>query len=563
VILWLSSALAILTRVYSLRFDPVESAIQFWLPYLILVFVTASIVLTRKDYYPLVAILGLAFVLHLIPFLREPEGLIWNTDPSHNLQIARRVVATGHLALGYNGFTGVAFGSSFYPGLELLLCSLNMVSGFPLMMFYKCAFAAISITALLLFFLILKMLFNNSKIVNLSLLLYVLCPRFHGFDGLAVHESLAIIFFPLLMGVFLVQRGSLLHSRGFLATLLVSASLLAITHHFTFYMLILYATFIVVGVYVWRKKILTPQIYMLFLLLLFMFLWQAFAAADYFLKQHGFLTLKVLESLFARREAGPETPITYSLPSIERYLTYAGFALLALTSLVGFYQMTRKKNREPMKEVERSPLIIWWAVSAAILVVFEIVPWRTVGGWLPIRFRDIEFAYFGIVPLSAVGVQNIINLAKTKLAFKHLTKAIALLMLGVIAVPTVLVGFPYFYYDNSPPKTSDFVNPVESHISSLWIVNYNTYSQVIGSPGGTPYVSGEASVKFINSLRDDSVEPRKVLNMLYWIKKANLLISDPNKLDTEDDAWLNSQLNRIYDSGAIMMLSPRNYTEVR
>jgi hypothetical protein len=83
---------------------------------------------------------------------------------------------------------------------------------------------------------------------------------------------------------------------------------------------------------------------------------------------------------------------------------------------------------------------------------------------------------------------------------------------------------------------------------------------VIGSSGGRDYVAVPALVEFDYTSFANSIRTRVLLNYLYWINKANLFYPDESDLvlSGEDKYWLDSNLNAIYDNGAIEMLIPSN-----
>jgi len=68
-------------------------------------------------------------------------------------------------------------------------------------------------------------------------------------------------------------------------------------------------------------------------------------------------------------------------------------------------------------------------------------------------------------------------------------------------------------------------------------------------------MTGYGLKKFEYSGFVDSVKERKILNDLYYVNKANLMVPDYSgfKMETNDLLWLNSQLNKIYDNGPIVI----------
>lgn len=570
--LWLLSAAAILIRVSSLRFNPPESPFLFWLPYAALIILSALIVLIRKDTGGLLIVLGMSLVLHLINSVRQPESFVLAVDSASNFQVGTRLIETGHLATGYDGFTSVAFAGSFHPGLELLLCSSNLISGIPLLELYKWAMVGINVITILSFFFILRRIGIDLRIVNFAIFLYALCPMFHGFDSYAMHESLALIFYPILMSIFLTDpqnaRARIFHSRSFAITIFVFASLLAVTHHFTMYMLIFQSVLILAGFYILRRKVSLTQVKMLLLLTIILVSWLLYNAS-YLLETHGRFATEIVQSIFLEKSAPTETvPQSYSMPLLERSFVYGGVGLLLLTSLVGLFRILRTKTEELIHRIDKTFLVLWWSINVAILSVFVIIPWSTLGpGESAVQFRDTEFVYFGIVLFSAVGIQTMfspegnVHWSRNKPKMKYLRWIVALFIVLIIAIPTILIGFKYYVYDNPPPKVSDNLYPIESHLSLVWLSTFSTSKSVIGNRGARSDILGEASRVWKFSLFRESLKTRDVLEGIYWVHRANLLYPDATdfRLEADDESWLDSNLNRIYDNAGVMILSPRNF----
>lgn len=552
--LWVSSALAILIRVYSLRFNPPENPILFWLPYIILIFISAMIVLTKKGLLPLFATLGVALILHMLNFVREPEGLIWSTDSSHNLQVAISIVETGHLAMGDPSFSSIALDSSYYPGAELFASSLHMITGIPLMTLYKGAFAILNVITLLSLFILMRAIVEDQRTVNLCIFLYALCPGFSGFGSFGVHESLGIIFYPLMMSVFLVNMFTRTHkfrSRKVFTVLFIFMLLVTITHHFTMYMLVFSAFLITIGTYTFKRKTYIPQTRILVLLVVLIVGWLSFVAF-YFVKVHGEVTIHMIRSILLVSEYQASSGgLVYSLSPFARFVSYAGVGLFLLTSLMGAYLVGWGKEKTHITNAETTALMVWWAISVALIGLFEIAQ-------LPgARYRVTEFAYFGIVLFSAIGIKKL----STRLGY--LNKAITICILIIIAVPTIYVGFTqqgYLCYDSPPPITIDTVYPVESYFSSIWLKNYSESDYVLGTSDAFVYVSAYASKKHEYSLFISSIEHRQTPSYICYVNRANLILPDPSNftIKTEDFVWLTSNLNIIYENGIIdLMLAPK------
>jgi hypothetical protein len=567
---WVSAALALTLRVYSLRFNPPPSAFLFWLPYLVLVSTTAIVSLTRHDKIPIFVILGLALTLHSINVLRQPGDINWAKDPLHDLQIATTGLANGHFVLGNPSLRSHAFDQSFYPGLEFLTSSLNLVAEIPLMTLYNYTFVPVNLLTLLFFYLLMRTVVEDPRIVNISVLLYALCPQFNMFDSVTLHESLAIILFPLAMAALLAEDTEPFRRRGMLILMVLSTGLITITNEFTMYVLtfnafIIVVTYLLTGRGQKKRLARTLAIHKLSLLLLCVTLllaWLSFIAV-YFLQMHTNLIAHIINSLTAtatKTGGAPSSP--YSLSFLESSLSYVGFGLLMVVSMVGIYSIVRTARSKIISKVTARVLVIWWIASLGMIVLFEIIPWQSLGE-SPIRFRSMEFAYFGIAPFAAIGIQRLMTFKSKRLMndikWKTVTKTVSLIMIALIAIPTILVGFSYYQYDNQPPKDMSYLNSVEAYFSSVWLSQHSESNLVVGTGDGQTYVSAYATNFSYTSFRT-SIQKHVVTADTYYVNLANVFIPDGAgfTIGTPNLLWLDSNLSRVYDSGSTIILTKNN-----
>ena len=187
-------------------------------------------------------------MLHSINVLRQPGSINWGKDAVHDFQIATTGISSGHFIFGNPNFVSHSYDQSFYPGLEFLMSSLNLVTDIPLLTLYNYAFVILNVLTLVFFYLLLRSVLRNRVIINTAVLFYALCPQFNYFDSFSLHESLAIVLFPLVLMVILVRRNNKPFDKTRMAVIgAFSIFLITITNEFTTYVLAFSCLIIVVA----------------------------------------------------------------------------------------------------------------------------------------------------------------------------------------------------------------------------------------------------------------------------------------------------------------------------
>jgi hypothetical protein len=554
------SATAMLARIFSLQGKPPQAPLLVWLPYLVLVSISAIVALKMRGRFPILVILLMSTALNLVSSVRGwyyPPGFIVSVDEPHHMQISSQIAETGHLVFGYDGFTGEAYAFSFYPGLDMLMASLSILSGIQLSLVYNFAFSFLNGLVLMLFFAVVNRTGLDARTVNLCTFLYALCPKLHGFDSGGVSESLGIIFYPFLLGAFFFDKGTL-GDRRRLMVFLVFAVAATVTHHFTMYMLSLQAIVVAAVVFLFLGERSRRTGRTLSLVLVLTGSWLLVVGSSV-VNRLGVIP-KVVESLWISLEGAPEVPRPYVLPAVERILSYLGIAALLLSSLFGVWIMRRRKLK--LTNETKVALGVLWGIDASLLVLFEAISWHSPAliEVVDVRFRALSFIYPGIVMMSGVGVVSILGTKTRPLRF---LAAIAVLLL--IAVPTVTVGFQGWIYDNAPIRASDGLDvyPLESYASSVWISGHTTPGWISSTWQGYAYISGYAERQFSYVLFVESVEQREVLTRYYSFNRISLLLPDSGafKLEPDDVRWLNTVSFRVYDNGGLATYSAPECTK--
>ena len=232
-------------------------------------------------------------------------------------------------------------------------------------------------------------------------------------------------------------------------------------------------------------------------------------------------------------------------------------------SLLGAYLVLTRRIVPFIKNINAYVLLVWWFISIGMLVLFALIPWSQIGQ-SDIRFRGMEFSYFGIVPMAAIGIQKLNDILKGRLHtfnFKKLALQFAsIAVIVVIAVPTISIGWPRYYYDNPPPVDMHNLNPVEAYYGSSWLSTYSFSPWVAGTQDGEIWVSGNAAKLFYYAAFNDTLVTHTINSDIYYINLANVLIPDQSALTIgrENITWLNSELSQVYDNGKIVILSSNN-----
>jgi hypothetical protein len=540
-------ATAMLSQVASLGVSTSDpAALLFWLPYLALVSVSAWAVIRKEGRFAMVVIIALSFVLNFISRVRQPAGFSWDVDEPHHLQISSKIIETGHLYVAYPGFTGEAMAYSLYPGLDLLVTFLNELTSIPAWLLYRYSFCFLNITVLFFLYYLLRRLDLDSRTSNLCIFLYALCPTLHGFTNAGVSESLGIIFYTFLLSVFLLGREK--SGRTFAVIFLIMASSLVVSHHFTMHLLIFEATILMIGTYLLCRS-LSVGFFRLLILVVGTGAWLALVALLY-LSTNIDLIVRVIQVLQLSYQGVQPIPPPWSMPPVEKALSYAGIGALVLTGFAGAWSWLHRTANAPCEK--RTPLLLLGGLSLFLLVIFEATGWR-----MPqlievseIRFRAVGFAYFGIVIFSGIGIVSFLG---RQLKY---TKILAVLLaLLLISIPTVTVAYPFYYYHNSPVRACDYFGyPEESYDSSMWLKEHGAMGWIAGTWGEYTYISGHAGMNLSYLMLVRSFKEHEVLTKFYSLNRACMSVPDAfgYELARDDVMWLQRTADRVYANGGMM-----------
>ena len=129
IVIALVCSLTVLYNSYLLRLGiAYDVSIAFWFPVLILGFLMFYTAFTMSSKFPLILIMIFSFTFHLIQFVRQPSGLIWNADSVYVLQIVENILKTGRFTFGFG--TGMSPIYTLYPVFHVFLSVLSSITSF-------------------------------------------------------------------------------------------------------------------------------------------------------------------------------------------------------------------------------------------------------------------------------------------------------------------------------------------------------------------------------------------------------------------------------------------------
>lgn len=569
-IVWVLAAIALALRVYSLRFSPPPNEFLFWVPYIVMVASSAYFAFTKGNYLPIIFAMGTALMLHSIPALREPGNVASGIDQVHDLLIAKLGLSNGNFQFGNPLLHSHSYDQSFYPGLEFLTSAINLFGNISLSNLYNYLFVFVNLLTLVFFYFLMRRIVNNNIAVNVAVLLYALCPEFNSFDSATVHESLAIILFPLVLAFLLTnfkkESGTAFRKKMFFVAA-ISVFLIAITNEFSIYVLTFMST-VIVCAYLWvestkkARAITRDDLYKISIAIICIvaMLGWLFFVASYYINLHSNLVSEVFLALTGNLKPSAQFVSPTTLPLIETILTYVGLGTLFVLSFIGAYLVIRRKASDLIKDASPAVLVVWWFFSLAMMVFFEIVPWSEIGEG-PIRFRSMSFAYFGIVPMAAITLCVLVSLGRERIRrfrnWKFTKLSACVLLVVLVSIPTVYAGFNRYYYDNPPPVDMQNLNAVQAFYCSNWLGQFSHANIIAGTQDGAIWVSGVAAIPFSYDDFRTTIVNHTFVDSTYYVNLANVLIPDPNKMMMGQDnmTWLNSNLDTVYNNGAVEVLT--------
>ena len=562
-----SMAIIPLIHVYLLGLGiALSQPFTFWLPLLVLGFLAFYVTITFNSKLPLVLILIFSFTLHLIQFVRQPFGMVWNNDAIFGLQVVEHVLETGRWDFGYG--TGSAFSYSFYPLFYVFQSIFSFTSGIPVVLIVKYSMAVLNLLTLMTLYVLVKRLFKlDNKSTNLIVLMFSLNPMFHFFNSYFHAESYAIIFYPLVLLYLLRNESYQLNKQSISVIAILMLATISMAHHLTSYIIGLSVIPVLASYIVWRKSMGRVQIYLL--ALVFPTLWLMFIAPT-ILSAHVFTFEQLLSSLVHLHIDFFSTPTaSHAYYASELSLSLSWLRNMTLLSLTVTGLVRYRFNENKKSQIFRYFVVLLFLLSTiAIISLFGGIWGEAAGN----RTRFLEFAYFPIAIFSGLGIGIIVQKQGIKNLFKQrASKSLFILALVILFVPpTIFNAFARFNYDPAyyPSSCDEYtVAPEQKHALGLWVqINVNSSGPTVLTGSGdyvaNRYIIGYGQFQgpwypdlFNVTLIGEPLPYLERYTLYYVVNINNLQLPDTlgRKLNEFDIQFLDAYLNNIYDNNAMSL----------
>jgi len=404
------------------------------------------------------ALLVIAWVLVLrfmIP-LRLDEGIVSNyPDMIYETQIADKILASG--AVSFQSPTTYGVDYVFNPMLELLVANLGMVLGVPLapVLKYIGPFLGVLTVIFLLGF---YRGFLDDKTAVISVFLAASCFHFLRFDSGTVHETLALVFFSMIL-YSLPRAGAAWRSLS-----VVAAFMLVSTHFFTsvvaFFNFLAASALILIlpgmlgrGLDRIQRSILGLPMMMLGLVIL----WYSYIASEmlriaFHLGQEVILVfMSTWQAIF------PLSPPSAAGVSVwVRIVGDISVVAFALTASLGVWAIVvMKKHR-----AERSALPL--AAASGMTFIIGLVLYTKLATTTDLLPRTFIYLYFLGAPLSLLGIRELSLRGGDIRGPTNRSLLICAALIALVAIGSTYYNYPQFLYDNTSPLNFEDVRlPLE------------------------------------------------------------------------------------------------------
>ena len=568
----------------------------FWIPLVVATVLVFYAAITIDSRLPVLLTLIFAIALHLIPIVRMPLGIAWNTNAPYDLQLLEHVLKTGRWDFGY-GTQTAASEFSYYPPMYLLLAISAIGTNIPAITVEKYMIALLNPLLILTLYVFAKRVTSSNKLSNIVVAFYLTNPLFYGLGSYTVCESYAIILFPLLLSYFVgATRG---HAMSVVFIILLAT--VAWAHHFTSYMLALSVMAAFALGTISRNNRIAAR--MVALTLVLPAAWLSFLAVAV-LSTHA----SMVEIIFANIRVEFRLTGYYSLASSMWYpneiaqllalvrdaalVFLTGIGLLVMISSWSDVPKPRWKNAlafyaHRLHRLTRTPSLsfltaLLFSFSAFAFAIMFMIAWgissRGGLGFGDIRLRATEFLF---IPLSVFS-----SLAIVSLSARHRVRiATVVLLAALVLMPAGIVnGFPRILYNQGyqPQLFTEFeVEPQEKVSFGMWVLQTippTTDHSFTGSYlesfvegyGYQPYWENNlfnitAAKQFACQLRTTVVcssgQPCEVtytkygVGLFYVVDRSNVALPDDygRRLDNSTLWTLEREYDRAYDSGSLMV----------
>jgi hypothetical protein len=431
------------------------SATYFHVAYLLtLAFLSVHLVIStmfEKNRFAMVTAITVMVCFGLLSVVKLPYPIL-EVDVNFELQNVNHILSAGVAQMGQG--TGYASEYSYFPGLEILVSIVSLVSHIPqvvllkyggsfvsaiTVLFLYCAYSTIQSTGLV----------AQRQVCGLAAALAALTPWFVAFDAFMNHPTLALVF----LGMALFAWSQPRRIKWTLVALL-GVTGVAITNVTTSYVLISLLLVMGVTALLFGKKNLGAGLPNLTnitgaITVVVLVAWSIFLAINYLpviLSYFGSIT----NELFSPRPT--LAPVSVSLskgvkPLWVVALTYVGFATYFVLTFGMLVRGMLRKNAQ-------NRTTVWLAFSGLLIFGGFVAPFLagvTVG--IDLMGRGLMYFYFFTALLVAqfLGWQLIGAVHKSATFRFSKRTVLAVGLIFIILVPSVYYGVPPSTYDRSSP----------------------------------------------------------------------------------------------------------------
>ena len=446
----ISSIISSLLLLLYLNVADQASVVYFHLVYLLtLGFLSAHLAISAilgKSRLAVLTTVSVMVCLGLLSTAAAPYPIISSTDVKFELQNVNVILSMGVVPWGQG--TGFAPDYTYFPGLEIIVSVLSLVSLIPPVVLMKYAGSFLGIITIMLFLRVYSRACGQQA-CGLAAALAALSPWFVAFDAFMVHQTLALLF----LGMILLSLGEP-KRREWMFVALLGTGTIAITHAFTSILLIF--SLVLLAATDWlhsRRKTSAalPNLTGITTLAatLVVVSWDFFAGVAYWPDVFAFLRAAT-DSLFAPELILRTLAISQSTgikPFWVFVLTAVGLATYFSIAFGMFVRAMLRRNARNRSEV---PLALaGFLISGGLLVPYlaglSVSP--------DLQGRAFIYLYFLTAPLVArFLVGRLAGVTHIRLGFRLSRGAILTAgLILVILVPVMYYGVSPGIYDRSSP----------------------------------------------------------------------------------------------------------------
>jgi len=478
--------------------------------------------------------------------------IIEDTDPKFELQIVNAIMSKGELPWGKG--TGAAVPYSYFPGLEIVVSVLSMVSRFHHVALLKYAGSFLGAITIVFFQRLYNRVSRRPSSHLLATSLAAMSPWFIPFDTYTIHPTLGFVFLAMLM-LSLSER-----NKTWNVVKLLAMASMVVTHASGSYLVSF--LLLVLAILRWRGKtselpnldVLTPM-----LLISMAGLWMGFVSSAY-MHVGGLINFlsTLVQALSIPEFTAKELSPTGFKPLWVVVLVAIGMFAYGIVALGMFIRGLLRKGDQSRAEN-------WLATAGLLMFALFLLPYLS-GFSMDVDLlpRGLLYLYFLASPLVAGFVLALPRsvMVATKLDRYLIRKsAVSACLLLVMLIPAVYYGVPSGIYDPSlPMRHIDYrLNLNQWHVAGLFAADRISVHRVYGVRLAYDFVGGlgEKDVWRIELARDESLGSwfQKHRGQLVFLRLSIAVTQERNLFISESDLLsVISHANVLYSSDEVILV---------